>query len=87
MEKQFGWAHKLGWVESLGISKVGQTVLARLIECSIQHQSASSVGGGFSKGTMASVCYDPDTSASIQHATGAPQAATPSLEPRWSDSE
>ena len=30
MEKQLGWAPKLGRAESLGISKVGQTVLARL---------------------------------------------------------
>ena len=28
MEKQLGWASKLGRTESLGISKVGQTVLA-----------------------------------------------------------
>ena len=32
MEKQLGWAHKLGGIESLGISKVGQTMLARLME-------------------------------------------------------
>ena len=31
-EKQLGWASKLGGVESLGISKVGQTVVARLME-------------------------------------------------------
>ena len=35
MEKQLGWAHKLGGMESLGISRVGQTVLARLMECEI----------------------------------------------------
>ena len=28
MEEQLGWAYKLGGEESLGISKVGQTVLA-----------------------------------------------------------
>ena len=32
MEKQLGWARKLGGAESLGISKVGETVLARLME-------------------------------------------------------
>ena len=32
MEKQLGWAHDLGAVESLRISKVGQTMLVRLIE-------------------------------------------------------
>ena len=39
MEKQ----RKLGWGESLGISKVGQIVLARLIESQIWYQSADSV--------------------------------------------
>ena len=34
-EKQLGWACKLGGAESLGISKVGQTVLARLMESQI----------------------------------------------------
>ena len=37
MEKQLGWTHKLGWVESLGMSKVGQTVLARLMEFQLWH--------------------------------------------------
>ena len=32
MEKQLGWASKLGRTESLGISKVCQTVLARLTQ-------------------------------------------------------
>ena len=49
MEKQLGWAHKLGRAESLGISKVGQTVLAWLMESQIWHQLSGSVGGGFSK--------------------------------------
>ena len=49
MEKQLEWAHKLGGVESLGISKVGQTVLASLIKSQIWHQLAHPVcvcGGG-----------------------------------------
>ena len=33
MEKELGWANKLGGVECLGISKEGQTVLlAKLME-------------------------------------------------------
>ena len=40
MEKQLGWAYKLGGAESLGISKVGQTVLARLMESQIWHHFA-----------------------------------------------
>ena len=43
MEKQLGWARKWGSVEPLGISKVGQTVLARFMESQIQHQLAGSV--------------------------------------------
>ena len=43
MEKQLGWAHNLGGVESLGISKVGQIVLAKLMESQIWHQLTSSV--------------------------------------------
>ena len=46
----------ISWAESLGISKAGQTVLVLLMEESqIWHQLAGSVGGGFRKGTMASV--------------------------------
>ena len=44
MEKQFGRTPKLGGTESLGMSKVGQIVLARLMESQIWHQLASSVG-------------------------------------------
>ena len=63
-EKLLGWAHKLGGAESLGISKVGQTVLARLMESQIWHQLAGSVGGRFRKGTMASARLYPDNSVS-----------------------
>ena len=35
MEKQLGWANKLGLGESLWIFKVGHTVLARLMESQI----------------------------------------------------
>ena len=43
MEKELGWACKLGGVESQGISKVGQKVLSRLMESHKWHQLASSV--------------------------------------------
>ena len=54
MEKHLGWVSKLGGAEPLGISKVGCTVLARLVESHIRHPPAGSVEGGFRKGTMAS---------------------------------
>ena len=40
----------LGGAEALGISKAGQTVLARLMESQVWHQFANSLGGGFKKG-------------------------------------
>ena len=43
MEKQLGWACKLGGIESLGITRVGQTVLAKLTESQIWHQPAGCV--------------------------------------------
>ena len=43
MEEHLGWAYKLGGVESQGISRVGQTVLARLMESQIWHQPAGSM--------------------------------------------
>ena len=45
VEKQLGWPSKLSGAGSLGISKVGQTVLARLMESQIWQQLAGSVGG------------------------------------------
>ena len=62
MEKQLGLACKLGGAESLGISKVGQTVLARLMECQIWHQLAGSVEIGFSKGQWPLLTLMTDTS-------------------------
>ena len=59
MEKQRGWAHKLGKAESLGISKAGQAVLTMLMESQKWHQLTSSVGGGFRK-----CAQMPDTSVS-----------------------
>ena len=43
MEKQLGWAGKLGRMESQGIPSVVQTVLARLMESQIWHLPAGSV--------------------------------------------
>ena len=43
MEKQVGWACKLSGTETPGISKVGQTVLARLMESQIWYQPVGSV--------------------------------------------
>ena len=54
LEKQLGWAQKLGGAQSLGISKVGQTVFARMMGSQIWHQGARGVWEGFCKGTMAS---------------------------------
>ena len=45
-------------VESLGISKAGQTVLTRLMESQVWHQLSSSVVLWFRKGTMASALLD-----------------------------
>ena len=58
MEKLLGWACKLGGVEPLWISKVGHAVLGRSMESQIWHQPTGSVGGGLSKGTMASAHPD-----------------------------
>ena len=43
MEKQREWAHKLGRTESLEISRVGPTVLARLMESQMWHLPVDSV--------------------------------------------
>ena len=43
MEKQLGWVLKSDGPEPLGMSKVGQTVLARLMESQIGYLHAGSV--------------------------------------------
>ena len=59
-DQPFIWKISLGgpisWVGQslLGISKVGQTALAKLMESHIWHQLTGSVGGEFSKETMVS---------------------------------
>ena len=89
MEKQLGWTNKLGGKESLGISKVGQTVLARLMESQIWHQLAGFVcgGGGLRKRTMPSAHPNASHFSLSQYATSALQAATLALELRGSKSE
>ena len=87
MEKQLGWIHKLSGAESLGISKAGQTVLAKLVQSQIWHQIAGSVGGGFRKGTMASALLDARYFHFSPYATGALQAANLVLALRGSESE
>ena len=87
MEKQLGWAYKLGGAESLGISKAGETMLARFMESLIWHQLADSVGGRFRKGTMASVHFDARYFSFSLFTTSAFQAAIPMLELRVSESE
>ena len=85
------WVNKLwgflGRAGSLGISNVGQTVLSRSIESRIWHQLASSVEGGFRKGTMASADLDARHFSFSLCATGVIQAATLVLELRGSESE
>ena len=79
----------VSWVgaESLGISNVGQMVLARLMESQIWHKLASSVGEGFRKGTMASAHLDARHFSFSLYTTGAFPAAAPVLEVRGSESE
>ena len=72
---------------SLGISKLDQTVLARLMESQIWHQLAGSVWGGFRKGTMTSAHLDDRHFSSSLYATSSFQAATMLLELRESESE
>ena len=72
MEKQLGWAYKLGAAESLGICKVGQSMLGRLMESQLWHQPAGSVAPGrvgLEKGQWPLLTLMPDTSVS-QYATG-----------------
>ena len=76
----------MGQAESLGISKVGQIVLARLMESQIWHQLAGSVGGALSKGIMASAHLDARHFSFSQYATSAFQAATLVLVLRRSES-
>lgn len=52
--KQLGWARMSGGLGSQGITRVGPTVLAKLLETQLCRPFAGSVGGGLRKGAMAS---------------------------------
>ena len=81
-DQPFIWKSGLGGPESLGISKAGQTLLAKLMESQIWHQPIVSVGGGLSRGAMASAHYDARHFSLSLYTTGAFQAATLVLELR-----
>ena len=86
MEKQLGWASKLGGQSLLG-SPGWVTQLVRLMESQIWHQPIVSVGGGLSRGAMASAHYDARHFSLSLYTTGALQAAIHVLELRGSKSE
>ena len=77
----------MGVAESLGICKVGQSMLGRLMESQLWHQPAGSVGGGPKKRTMASAHLDARHFSFSLCTTSALQAAAPVLELRESESE
>ena len=53
-QKHLGWAHKLSGVGSQGMTRLRQTVIARLMDTQTWLPPAGCVGGGVSKGIMAS---------------------------------
>ena len=87
MEKQLRWACKLGGMGSLGISKAGQILLARLMESPMWHKLAGSVEEGVRKGTMASSHLDERYFSLSLYATSAFQIATLALELQGSESK
>ena len=66
MEKQLGWACKLGGVESLEISKVGQTVLVSQVDGILDTAPVCWLcgGDGPEKGHWPLIALMPDISAS-----------------------
>ena len=88
MEKQLGWAHKLGGTESLWIWLV-LAVSARLVESQMWHQPDGSVAPPFLSGRQLypSSCLDVRHFSSSPYATGALQSATLVLELRGRESE
>ena len=71
----------------MGISKAGQTVLARLMESQIWHHLAGSVALELRKRTVASAHLDARHFSFSPYATGIFQAAILVLELRGSESE
>ena len=74
-------------LELLWLSKVGHTVLARLMESQIWHQPTGSVRGGLSKGKMAFACPNTRHFSFSLYITGALQTATLVQELRGNKSE
>ena len=68
------------------MSKVGHTVLARLLESQVKHQPTSSVGGELSKGFKTSTRPDARHFSVSLYTAGALQAASSVLEPIGSKS-
>ena len=96
MEKQLGWAHRLDGMESQGISRAVQMVLARLMGSQIWHQPASSVtlcGEGPLLDFLSGRKLTPNSYHNARHfifslfATDAFQAVTLVLKLRESESE
>ena len=86
MEKQPGWAPKLGGAEPLGISKACQSV-SQVDRISDMAPVTGSVEGGFLQGTMASARHDARHFSFSLYTIGAFQAATLVLELKGSESE
>ena len=77
----------MGGAESLGISRAGQTALARLMDSQIWNQLDGPVGREFRKGTMASAHLDARHVSFSLYATGAFQTAIRVLELRGGELE
>ena len=56
MEKQLGWAHKLGGMKPLGVSRVGLSQVDGISDMAPACWLCGFVGGVFRKRTMASDC-------------------------------
>ena len=88
MEKQFGWAHKLGGAEYLGICKAGHPLLTRWMVANMSPACwVWGAGSRFRKGMMASAHLDARHFCVSLYTNGAFQVAKPVLELRGSESE
>ena len=89
MEKQLGWAHKLGRVVSGNLQGKTNSVsqVDGVSNMAAVFQFCGSVGGGFRKGAMVSAHSDARHFSSSLYATGTFQPATPVLELRGSKSD
>ena len=71
MAKCLGWSHKLCGAESQGISRVGQTLLARLTETQTWHSLRALQREGSERGQWPLLALMPDTSVSAYMPLGA----------------